>query len=53
MTTLDTLSSNDVIGLAQKYLIGNYTRYPVCLVRGEGSYAQLANIEQRMHDAGN
>src|SRR5438105_14873641 len=23
--------------LYQKYVIGNYTRYPVCLVRGEGS----------------
>jgi predicted acetylornithine/succinylornithine family transaminase len=22
----------------QKYVIGNYTRYPVCLVRGEGSW---------------
>jgi predicted acetylornithine/succinylornithine family transaminase len=22
----------------QRYVIGNYTRYPVCLVRGEGSY---------------
>ena len=33
----DTLSSTDVIALAKKYLIGNYTRYPVCLVRGIGS----------------
>src|SRR6185437_1209677 len=24
--------------LAKKHLIGNYTRYPVCLVRGEGSW---------------
>src|SRR3954453_8970676 len=24
--------------LYQRYVIGNYTRYPVCLVRGEGSY---------------
>jgi len=24
--------------LFQKHVIGNYTRYPVCLVRGEGSY---------------
>ncbi len=23
--------------LYQKYVIGNYTRFPVCLVRGEGS----------------
>jgi predicted acetylornithine/succinylornithine family transaminase len=27
-----------IIELFQKYVIGNYTRYPVCLVRGEGSY---------------
>lgn len=32
------LSSAEVIGLAKKYLIGNYTRYPVCLARGEGSW---------------
>jgi acetylornithine/N-succinyldiaminopimelate aminotransferase len=36
--TTDTLSSSDVITLAKKYLIGNYTRYPVCLVRGDGSW---------------
>ncbi len=36
--TTDTLSSADVITLAKKHLIGNYTRYPVCLVRGEGSW---------------
>lgn len=34
----DTLSSEQVISLAKKYLIGNYTRYPVCLVRGENSW---------------
>lgn len=34
----DTLSSDQIIGLAKKYVIGNYTRYPVCLVRGEGSW---------------
>jgi predicted acetylornithine/succinylornithine family transaminase len=33
-----TYSSQDVIALAKKHLIGNYTRYPVCLVRGEGSW---------------
>jgi len=32
MTTAET------IAIAKKYLIGNYTRYPVCLVRGEGSW---------------
>jgi predicted acetylornithine/succinylornithine family transaminase len=31
-------SSAQVIDLFRKYVIGNYTRYPVCLVRGEGSY---------------
>jgi acetylornithine/N-succinyldiaminopimelate aminotransferase len=35
--TTDTLSSEQVIALAKKYVIGNYTRYPVALVRGEGS----------------
>src|SRR5947208_786336 len=38
MPEADTLSSEQVIALAQKYVIGNYTRYPVCLVRGEGSW---------------
>jgi predicted acetylornithine/succinylornithine family transaminase len=33
-----TRSSPDVIALAKTYVIGNYTRYPVCLVRGEGSW---------------
>jgi predicted acetylornithine/succinylornithine family transaminase len=27
-----------VIELFREHVIGNYTRYPVCLVRGEGSY---------------
>jgi predicted acetylornithine/succinylornithine family transaminase len=27
-----------VINQYQQYVIGNYTRYPVCLVRGEGSH---------------
>jgi predicted acetylornithine/succinylornithine family transaminase len=38
MTTTETLSSEQVIGLAKKYLTANYTRYPVCLVRGENSW---------------
>jgi acetylornithine/N-succinyldiaminopimelate aminotransferase len=38
MTTTETHSSSDIIALAKKYLIGNYTRYPVCLTRGEGSW---------------
>jgi predicted acetylornithine/succinylornithine family transaminase len=32
------LSSAEVVGLFQRYVIGNYTRAPVCLVRGDGSY---------------
>jgi predicted acetylornithine/succinylornithine family transaminase len=32
------MSSTDVIGLFSRYVIGNYTRFPVCLTRGEGSY---------------
>lgn len=35
---IETLTSQETIALAKKYLIGNYTRYPVCLVRGEGSW---------------
>jgi predicted acetylornithine/succinylornithine family transaminase len=31
------LSSQETIELFRRYVIGNYTRYPVCLVRGEGS----------------
>jgi acetylornithine/N-succinyldiaminopimelate aminotransferase len=31
-------SSQDIIAKAKKYVIGNYTRYPVALVRGEGSW---------------
>src|ERR1700757_4711714 len=31
-------SSAQVIDLFGKYVIGNYTRFPVCLVRGEGSW---------------
>lgn len=32
------MTSQETVGLFLKYVIGNYTRYPVCLVRGEGSY---------------
>ena len=38
MSATDTHSSDQIIALAKKYVIGNYTRYPVCLVRGEGSW---------------
>ncbi len=33
-----TQSSEEVIQVFQKYVIPNYGRYPICLVRGEGSY---------------
>ncbi|MCI0459922.1 MAG: aspartate aminotransferase family protein [Gemmataceae bacterium] len=33
-----TPSSTQLIDLFRRYVIGNYTRYPVALVRGEGSY---------------
>jgi acetylornithine/N-succinyldiaminopimelate aminotransferase len=32
------MTSQQVIEQFQRYVIANYTRYPVCLVRGEGSY---------------
>ncbi len=32
------MSSQETIDLFSRYVIGNYTRYPVCLVRGEGSF---------------
>ena len=32
------MTSQETIDLFQRYVIGNYKRYPVCLVRGEGSY---------------
>ncbi len=37
MSLTETLSTEQVISLAKKYLTQNYTRYPVCLVRGENS----------------
>ncbi len=33
-----TASSVEIIDLFNRYVIGNYTRFPVCLVRGEESY---------------
>ena len=32
------MKSEAIIDLFKQYVIGNYTRYPVCLVRGEGSW---------------
>ena len=38
MSTSAAASSAETIALFDRYVIGNYRRYPVCLVRGEGSY---------------
>lgn len=32
------MTSPEIIELFNEYVIGNYTRYPVCLARGEGSH---------------
>ena len=36
-TDTEHLSSSATVELFKKYVIGNYNRYPVNLVRGEGS----------------
>jgi predicted acetylornithine/succinylornithine family transaminase len=38
LSTTAVASSAETISLFDRYVIGNYRRYPVCLVRGEGSY---------------
>jgi acetylornithine/N-succinyldiaminopimelate aminotransferase len=38
MAIAETMSSQETIELFQKYVVPNYRRYPVCLVRGSGSY---------------
>jgi len=38
MPVSDALNSTSVVEMFQKYVIPNYRRYPVNLVRGEGSY---------------
>lgn len=38
MATTGSMSSQDTIQLFQRYVVPNYRRYPVALVRGEGSY---------------
>jgi acetylornithine/N-succinyldiaminopimelate aminotransferase len=38
MATLAGVSSAETVELFKKYVIGNYGRYPVNLVRGEGSF---------------
>jgi acetylornithine/N-succinyldiaminopimelate aminotransferase len=35
---MTTASSADVIEVFKRYVVPNYTRYPVCLARGEGSH---------------
>ncbi len=38
MTQLAHQSTAETIAQFDRYVIGNYRRYPVCLVRGEGSW---------------
>lgn len=38
MTTSATRTNEEIISLFDQYVIPNYGRYPICLVRGEGSY---------------
>ncbi|MBI1901750.1 MAG: aspartate aminotransferase family protein [Planctomycetia bacterium] len=38
MATITATSSAETIDLFNRYVIPNYKRYPICLVRGEGSY---------------
>jgi predicted acetylornithine/succinylornithine family transaminase len=39
-------SSSQVVDLFDRFVIGNYVRYPVCLVRGEGSLVWDAEGQQ-------
>jgi len=38
LAEIDAMNSQETVGLFEKYVIPNYTRFPVALVRGEGSY---------------
>ena len=38
MATVTEMSSRSTVELFQNYVIPNYNRYPVNLVRGEGSW---------------
>ena len=38
MATTSGLSSAETVDLFRKYVVPNYTRFPITLVRGEGSY---------------
>ncbi len=42
MDTAATLSTEQTIEIFNKHVIPNYKRYPICLVRGEGSYVWSA-----------
>src|SRR5437588_4444482 len=33
-------NSLEIVELFKQYVVGNYTRYPVCLARGHGSYVE-------------
>ncbi|MFQ5733909.1 MAG: aspartate aminotransferase family protein [Planctomycetaceae bacterium] len=46
MTATATISSADNIAVFDEYVIPNYPRYPVTLVRGEGSYVWDAEGER-------
>src|SRR5687767_15918575 len=46
MATAETMSSQETIDLFHKYVVPNYRRYPVCLVRGSGSYVWDAEGKQ-------
>jgi acetylornithine/N-succinyldiaminopimelate aminotransferase len=37
MVMYGQLSSRETVALFERYVVANYTRYPVCLARGEGS----------------
>src|SRR3954471_1021665 len=37
MSSTATVPSSQTVEQYRRYVIGNHTRYPVCLVRGEGS----------------
>ena len=37
MATTETLSSEETMDLFRRYIVPNYGRFPISLVRGEGS----------------
>ena len=46
MATQHTQTSADTIATFEKYVVPNYGRYPVCLVRGDGSHVWDAEGKQ-------